>query len=429
MKKMINTRRFICILIFLGIGSHLSIAQPEVDSVAVGKLGIERMIIEKDNAPSTVGNGFVRYRVFVDMVDYIDKLYGYQLMTGTKYLGKMEIKTTGEWYNNEFGGNIGDGLSQAIFALAPDLEYDSYVTTGGCSNERIGVPYAENPDRYISGTPVSTMLSPGLDLSMFGADNSSDNCVITDGTIYGDPVYSGKGAGGVQGPFASNILMLGQFTTDGDFSFDMNIQIFDSIFTMGRSISDIKYPVSQGNQAPEINITQPANNASFGEGVIVDISANATDSDGTVEKVEFFVDGASVKIDTSSPFSAQWTSVSGAHSITAIATDDLGKTRNSDTVTIAVDGNYVIELSKNSAIKICPNPFNKGFYIELNNPLNDQKYHYYVYDISGIKVYEGYLDVLSNGREYIKMDDFKPGIYFVKINTGNKIIQKKLIKE
>jgi len=46
--------------------------------------------------------------------------------------------------------------------------------------------------------------------------------------------------------------------------------------------------VSNPNVAPAVGITSPANNAGFATGSTVTINANATDSDGTIAKVEFF---------------------------------------------------------------------------------------------------------------------------------------------
>uniref|UniRef100_A0A8J7VWK0 chitinase n=1 Tax=Coralloluteibacterium stylophorae TaxID=1776034 RepID=A0A8J7VWK0_9GAMM len=91
-----------------------------------------------------------------------------------------------------------------------------------------------------------------------------------------------------------------------------------------------------GNVAPGIALTAPAPGAQFEAGASVALAANASDVDGSVVRVEFFVDGSSVGIDDSVPFSMHWTAVAGTHAIGARATDDDGATADAATRTIEV---------------------------------------------------------------------------------------------
>jgi hypothetical protein len=75
------------------------------------------------------------------------------------------------------------------------------------------------------------------------------------------------------------------------------------------------------NVAPVVAITAPANGASVVAGNSLTISATATDSNGTVTSVEFFVDGVSVGVDATSPYSVSYTPTAGTDVITAVATD------------------------------------------------------------------------------------------------------------
>ncbi|TLM76934.1 chitinase C-terminal domain-containing protein [Microbulbifer harenosus] len=77
-----------------------------------------------------------------------------------------------------------------------------------------------------------------------------------------------------------------------------------------------------GPVAPSISLTSPANGSSHTTGTSLTISANATDSDGSVSKVEFFVDGDLIATDTSAPYSTQWVATLGDHTVTAVATDN-----------------------------------------------------------------------------------------------------------
>jgi YD repeat-containing protein len=89
--------------------------------------------------------------------------------------------------------------------------------------------------------------------------------------------------------------------------------------------------------APTTSITSPANNAAFTTGSNIVINALASDSDGTVAKVEFLKDGVVLGEDTTPPYSFTWNNVAtGNYAITTRATDDLGVTGTSSTTNISV---------------------------------------------------------------------------------------------
>jgi chitinase len=94
-----------------------------------------------------------------------------------------------------------------------------------------------------------------------------------------------------------------------------------------------------GNQAPVVSITSPANNATFSAPATVSITANASDADGSVTKVEFFNGNTSLGSVTAAPYSYTWSNVAaGTYTITAKATDNGGAVTTSAAVTIVVGG-------------------------------------------------------------------------------------------
>jgi chitinase len=91
------------------------------------------------------------------------------------------------------------------------------------------------------------------------------------------------------------------------------------------------------NNAPTAQITSPANGATFTAPANIPIAANASDSDGTVARVDFFQGTTLLGSDTTSPYSFNWTNVpTGTYSLRAVATDSLGATGSSPTVSITV---------------------------------------------------------------------------------------------
>jgi hypothetical protein len=99
--------------------------------------------------------------------------------------------------------------------------------------------------------------------------------------------------------------------------------------------------VSVVNDAPPtVSLTAPSNGQTFYVGQPIGFAATASDSDGTVSKVEFLVDGAVIASTGSSPYAYTWTGAgAGTHTISARATDNLGAATTSSSATITVAAN------------------------------------------------------------------------------------------
>jgi hypothetical protein len=95
--------------------------------------------------------------------------------------------------------------------------------------------------------------------------------------------------------------------------------------------------IQAAGAAPTVTLTQPANGATFTAPATVNLAATASDTDGTVTKVEFFNGAAKLGEDTTAPYSFTWSGVgAGTYTITARATDDLGASTTSPPSTISV---------------------------------------------------------------------------------------------
>ncbi len=94
---------------------------------------------------------------------------------------------------------------------------------------------------------------------------------------------------------------------------------------------------SNSNQAPTVALTAPSANASIVVGSSIKISANASDADGSISKVEFFQGSTKLGESTSSPYSYTWNNArTGIYSLTAKATDNKGATTTSTSVSVTV---------------------------------------------------------------------------------------------
>ncbi len=93
----------------------------------------------------------------------------------------------------------------------------------------------------------------------------------------------------------------------------------------------------QGNSPPVVTLAQPANGASFTAPASISLAATASDADGTVGKVEFFIGTTKLGEDATAPYSFAWSGVgTGTYTLTARATDDLGYTSTSSPSTVTV---------------------------------------------------------------------------------------------
>ena len=80
-----------------------------------------------------------------------------------------------------------------------------------------------------------------------------------------------------------------------------------------------------GNRPPTASLTSPSDFDNFSIGETVTVTASASDVDGFIEKVAFYVDGTLIGEDSTSPYSINWTPQSKAeYVLTARAVDNEG---------------------------------------------------------------------------------------------------------
>jgi hypothetical protein len=92
------------------------------------------------------------------------------------------------------------------------------------------------------------------------------------------------------------------------------------------------------NKPPRVSITDPVAGASLVMNAPVTITAAATDTEGTVDSVDFLVNGNSIGKVTKSPFQITWTPTAvGTYELTAVAVDNGGMRATSAAVAVNVD--------------------------------------------------------------------------------------------
>ncbi|MDB5273640.1 MAG: large protein [Chitinophagaceae bacterium] len=91
------------------------------------------------------------------------------------------------------------------------------------------------------------------------------------------------------------------------------------------------------NQAPVVSLTAPTNGTSLTAPATFNLTATASDADGSVSKVDFYNGTTLLFSDNTAPYAYSWTSVTaGSYTLLAKATDNGGLVTTSSTVNVTV---------------------------------------------------------------------------------------------
>ena len=123
--------------------------------------------------------------------------------------------------------------------------------------------------------------------------------------------------------------------------------------------------IKTGNELPTAEIITPVNGQKFYEGDPVVLDINASDSDGRIARVEYYVDSLLLGEILSLPFTASLQNLAvGSRQVTAMAVDDQGAVSAPDTVTINIE-----KKSSGAAVKaefkVVSGPWGNGYNAEI----------------------------------------------------------------
>ncbi len=225
-----------------------------------------------------------------------------------------------------------DGVLRGVFDDVDFLNIMAYDgnTHGSMAQATGGLDYwlgrGLPKEKVILGVPFYCRPQPEsyANLLAMGADPNSDS-------------FQGRNYNGI--PTIKAKTELAQQRAGGIMIWELSHDTNDQSTSLLTAISQVAgNPCEPNNIAPTVAILAPTSGASFTAGNVVGIDASASDSDGTITKVTFYVDGNMISEDTTSPYSANWTATSGNHTITARATDNDAAVTNSSAVSISVNG-------------------------------------------------------------------------------------------
>jgi hypothetical protein len=243
---------------------------------------------------------------------------------------------------SQTGTNPLTGLSATISTTLAAGTYYLQVDGTGQGDLTTGYSdYASLGEYRISGTvPVSTTNQPPVVAITSPAANSTFTAPATititatatdDGSVTKVDFYNGTTLLGSDATSPYSFT----WTNVAAGNYTINAIATDNLNAVSTTAS-IAVQVTNTNQAPVVAITSPANNATFAAPASITINAAASD-DGSVARVDFYNGATLLGSDTTSPYSFSWTNVAaGTYTINAIATDNLGLTGNTASITVTV---------------------------------------------------------------------------------------------
>jgi uncharacterized repeat protein (TIGR02059 family) len=176
--------------------------------------------------------------------------------------------------------------------------------------------------------------------------------------------------------------------------------------------------VAPPNLPPVVIITSPGNNSTFEAPVSITLTADASDADGYVSKVEYFIGSAKIGESHIAPYSFSFDcSNAGTFEISAVATDNLNSSSTSFSISISV----TLKNDYQYTINLFPNPNNGRFSIDFYPSLPDLITRLTIVNQDGRTVYKGVVTDEISTRE-IDLSDSAAGTYVLILTLGNNIV-------
>ena len=269
----------------------------------------------------------------------------------TQIGGNVDVASMDKSQNN---WNEWVGTSVGLYATAATADFDMYSYRYGFvpikvegRNNWYGVTYAtKTPGRTVTNSATGDWLAmAGVDL---GGDNTKTSGIeVSVASASGNAsleVWLDNISGNGTKVATIPIVSTGGADTWKNVTASFNASGQHDVYLrwVGGSnsffVNTIKFLNIVGTP-PTVGLTAPANNSTYTTLESVTLTANAADADGTVSKVEFYDGNTLLESDITSPYSYSWSGMSsGVHTITAVATDNVGLTTTSSAVTVTIQG-------------------------------------------------------------------------------------------
>ena len=339
--------------------------------------GLEGIIVEKyyvsdeNDAKVTEGGylkpGSVTYRIWVDM----KPSYSLQAVYGVPG-HPLKIETSTYFFNNQI---YGGPTANNVFRIKLDENttmLDSWVSVGAGSDadfaimkkddnynsftNKSGILKSENPEAGIPLTKYDGLLagSPQRVVSFFGIDTVDLRILnnYTDTTAHGQSFITENGSwasfGGAYGTDSSNKVLIAQLTTDGQLSFELNLQLGTPFGSTENyyaknpqgselQIPDLTYP-KVVNAVPSIKWASKPKKLKIKKYAIQKLAFDVFDADNNIRKVELYVNDLKQTEIFTAPYIINWNpQFSGTMKVHAVVYDYAGARKSTEDIIYTVE--------------------------------------------------------------------------------------------
>jgi hypothetical protein len=240
-----------------------------------------------------------------------------------------------EFYNGNT--KIGEDLSSPYSISWNNVIAGNYtITAKAYDNTSLSTVSAPVNITVKAPVPPTVVLTSPATATNFMAPASitfAANAADTDGTVVKVEFYQGTTKVGedISSPYSYTWSNVAAGT------YNLTARAFDNTGLSATSEAVTVNVNAVTLSAPVVAITSPTGAESFTAPAVIRITANATDADGTISKVEFFNGTTLLGTSTTSPYSFTWNNVAaGTYTITVKATDNSGLSTTSTPIQIKV---------------------------------------------------------------------------------------------
>ncbi|MFD2178979.1 Ig-like domain-containing protein [Veronia pacifica] len=200
--------------------------------------------------------------------------------------------------------------------------WEVWKTIGDCATGDNALP-----DVALVSPLNNATLTAGKDIELVANASDSDGEVIeVKFTVNGNVVGTASGKD----------YRVSWTAVEGDFT--ITAVAVDNRLGESQSSVNVTVIASDENIPPIAQLTSPSADTRVAVGERVTLSASATDDDGVISQVAFFVNEQQVASVSSAPYASEWQAVAGTHTFRAKAIDNDGAQSWSQSVVLTIDG-------------------------------------------------------------------------------------------
>ena len=293
--------------------------------------------------------------------------------------------------------------------LIMNADADS-IGTGCIPSANVGIKIDASYANVMSGVVISNNMKYRGNRSMSDANEGTtitDNIIATDSTKTIKSIY-GLDFSLPSGSDAINAGLYVGLTTD----------YVGNTRTVLPDIGAYEY-----NIPPEVSIAIPTSNTIFTAPASITIIATATDADGTISSVDFYIGSTLLNTVNTRPYLFTAHNVAaGSYAITAKAADNAGASTTSTPVTIAVNRTS----AKSENPECYPVPFTGQLHIDLIPIEGESVTAFELFNIAGKCVRSS---KQNDTKIVMDLSDLTTGVYVVTVRTNKGVYNKLVIKK